>query len=123
MCMFCEILRNQKFVVYENDLVFSILDEYPVSKGHVLIIPKRHVTDYFEMSKEEKKAMDEAIAWLKERLDHMYHPDGYNLGINNGEAAGQTIMHAHLHLIPRYNGDMKDPKGGVRGVIPEKQKY
>ena len=123
MCIFCEILRNQKYVVYENDLVFSILDEYPVSKGHILIIPKRHVNDYFELSKDEKIAIDDAIMWLKERLDHMYHPDGYNIGINNGEAAGQTVMHMHLHLIPRYKGDVKDPKGGVRGVISGKQSY
>lgn len=123
MCMFCEIFKNQKFVVYENAFVFAILDEYPVSKGHVLIIPKRHVKDYFELSIEEKQAIDESIAWLKERLDSMYHPDGYNIGINNGEAAGQTVMHAHVHLIPRYHGDMKDPRGGIRGVIPEKQKY
>lgn len=122
MCIFCEILKNQKYVVYENDLVFAILDEYPVSKGHVLIIPKRHVSDYFSLTLDEKKAMDEAITWLKERLDHMYHPDGYNLGMNNGEASGQTVMHAHMHLIPRYKGDTKDPKGGIRGVIHEKQK-
>lgn len=123
MCIFCEILKNQKYVVYENELVFAILDEYPVSKGHVLIIPKRHVKDYFELNSEEKMAMDDAIVWLKDCLDRKYHPDGYNLGINNGEAAGQTVMHMHLHMIPRYKGDMKDPKGGIRGVIPDKQKY
>ncbi len=123
MCIFCEILKNQKFVVYENDLIFAIQDEYPVSKGHVLIIPKRHVADYFELTNEEKKAIDESIMWLKNTLDHMYHPDGYNIGINNGEASGQTVMHAHVHLIPRYKGDVKDPSGGIRGVIPIKQKY
>ncbi len=123
MCVFCEILKHQKYVVYENDLVFSILDEYPVSKGHVLIIPKRHVEDYFSLTYAEKAAIDDAIMWLKDCINRKYHPDGYNIGINNGLAAGQTIMHAHVHLIPRYQGDMDYPQGGVRGVIPDKQKY
>ncbi len=123
MCIFCEILKHQKYVVYENDLVFAIEDEYPVSKGHVLVIPKRHVSDYFELTKDEKIAIDEATMWLKETLDKMYHPDGYNIGVNCGEAAGQTVMHVHVHLIPRYKGDVEDPRGGVRGVINDKQKY
>ncbi len=123
MCIFCDILKNQKYVVYENDLVFAILDEYPVSKGHILIITKRHAKDYFDLTKPEKEAVDEAIIWLKNTFDRMYHPDGYNIGVNNGEVSGQTVMHAHVHLIPRYKGDVDDPKGGVRGVIPEKQAY
>ena len=123
MCIFCDLFKNQKFVVYENDSMFAILDEYPVSKGHVLIIPKRHVEDYFLLTNQEKKDADDAIIWLKDCLNEKYHPDGYNIGINNGKAAGQTMMHVHIHLIPRYHGDMTDPKGGVRGVIPNKQKY
>ncbi|MDY0139985.1 MAG: HIT family protein [Candidatus Izemoplasmatales bacterium] len=123
MCIFCEIYSQKKSLVHENEYVFSIYDNYPVTKGHLLIIPKRHVSDYFGLTIDEKKAIDLEITYLKDILDAKYHPDGYNIGINNGEAAGQTIFHLHVHLIPRYHGDVKDPKGGVRGVIPNKQKY
>lgn len=118
-CIFCnctdEILRN--------DYAFARYDHYPVSPGHVLIIPHRHVVNYFDTSPDEKVAMYELIDNLKVYLDETHSPDGYNVGINCGEAAGQSIFHVHIHLIPRYKGDVEVAKGGVRCVIPNKQKY
>ncbi|MDF1628855.1 MAG: HIT family protein [Alcanivoracaceae bacterium] len=98
-------------------------DLYPVSPGHLLIIPNRHVANWFELSSQEQQAVMELVNQAKMRLDDTLQPDGYNIGINCGEAAGQTVMHVHCHLIPRYEGDTLEPRGGVRGVIPEKQSY
>ncbi len=123
MCLFCRKYQEKKDVVFENDTVYVLNDAFPVTKGHVLIIPKRHLTDYFAISEKEVLDIDKAIKVMKSRLDREYHPNGYNVGINNGEAAGQTIMHVHVHLIPRYLGDCENPRGGVRGVIPGKQSY
>jgi diadenosine tetraphosphate (Ap4A) HIT family hydrolase len=123
MCIFCDIYRTNNNLIYEDSLVFSIYDNFPVSKGHVLIITKRHVEDYFLLTKEEKISIDKAIMYMKSFIDLNLKPDGYNIGINNGAVAGQTIPHLHVHLIPRYQGDVENPKGGVRGVIPRKQKY
>ena len=118
-CIFCET----KEYVLENELSYAIYDKYPVGKGHMLCIPKRHVKDFFDITKEEREAIFELIDEGKRLLDEKYSPDSYNVGINCGEYAGQTVMHVHVHLIPRYIGDMKDPRGGVRGVIPDKMKY
>ena len=118
-CIFCQM----KDYILENELAYAIYDKYPVVKGHMLFIPKRHVKDFFDITKEEREAIFELIDEGKKLLDEKYSPDSYNVGINCGEHAGQTIMHVHVHLIPRYIGDMKDPTGGVRGVIPEKMKY
>lgn len=118
-CIFCQM----KDYILENELAYAIYDKYPVGKGHMLFIPKRHVKDFFDITKEEREAIFELIDEGKKLLDEKYSPDSYNVGINCGEHAGQTIMHVHVHLIPRYIGDMKDPTGGVRGVIPEKMKY
>ena len=106
-------------------LVFALRDRYPVSPGHTLLIPRRHIPTWFEATKEEQLALLDAVREVKEELDRELDPppDGYNVGFNVGEAAGQTVMHLHVHLIPRYRGDMEDPRGGVRGVIPERQKY
>lgn len=118
-CIFCQM----KDYILENELAYAIYDKYPVGKGHMLFIPKRHVKDFFDITKEEREAIFELIDEGKKLLDEKYSPDSYNVGINCGEHAGQTIMHVHVHLIPRYIGDMKDPTGGVRGVIPYKMKY
>ena len=118
-CIFCQM----KDYILENELAYAIYDKYPVGKGHMLFIPKRHVKNFFDITKEEREAIFELIDEGKKLLDKKYSPDSYNVGINCGEHAGQTIMHVHVHLIPRYIGDMKDPTGGVRGVIPEKMKY
>lgn len=120
-CTFCNLPQSEK--IAESDLCFAMFDGFPVSKGHVLIIPKRHVADYFDLTDEEVMAMQHMMKEIKERLDEEFSPDGYNVGVNVNEAAGQTVFHVHMHLIPRYRGDVENPRGGVRGVIPHKQKY
>ena len=111
-CIFCEhyIMKNY---ILENELAFAIYDKYPVSKGHVLVIPKRHYASYFDATPEELTAINELIIQIKEILDEL-KPDGYNIGINVGEAAGQTVFHLHIHVIPRYSGDVDNPRGGIR---------
>jgi diadenosine tetraphosphate (Ap4A) HIT family hydrolase len=123
MCLFCSLGNNHQDFLYENDLVYAIYDQFPVSKGHVLLIPKRHVEHFFLATEEEQKAILDAITYCKNVLDTLYYPDGYNIGVNQGVSAGQTIMHYHVHFIPRYKGDTPNPRGGVRGVIPNKQGY
>ncbi len=118
-CPFCREPR----AVLENDLAFVRYDQYPVNPGHCLVVPRRHVAEYFQATAEEKAAIWSLVDAMKERLDAEFNPDGYNVGVNVGVAAGQSVPHIHIHLIPRYRGDMENPKGGVRGVIPEKQKY
>lgn len=118
-CPFC----NPRDIVYENKLAFAIRDKYPVSLGHLLFIPRRHVESYFDLTGPEKAAISRLLQLGKKYTDKHLGPDGYNLGINIGIAAGQTIMHAHVHLIPRFKGDIADPRGGVRGAIPRKRMY
>lgn len=121
ICPFCNPEKNE--VTLENEYVYARYDKYPVSPGHLLIIPKRHIRSVFEADSQEIENLYDLVCKAKEFLDGKYAPDGYNIGINDGNAAGQTIMHLHIHVIPRYFGDMYNPKGGVRGVIPDKQKY
>jgi diadenosine tetraphosphate (Ap4A) HIT family hydrolase len=109
--------------VLENSVAFVIRDGFPVSEGHSLIVPKRVYSNYFESNLEELQGMQELLIATKQLLDEEYRPDGYNVGINCGEHAGQTVPHVHIHIMPRYRGDMDNPRGGVRGVIPSKQKY
>ncbi len=120
-CPFCQIGEEQ--ILFKNDLCFAIFDKYPVNRGHILIIPFRHFASYFDATREEKFAILELIDRAKEFLDREFKPDGYNIGVNVGKAAGQTIMHLHIHVIPRYAGDTEDPTGGVRNVIPERGNY
>ncbi|MDP3130937.1 MAG: HIT family protein [Bacillota bacterium] len=122
MCVFCE-LQGKRPYVYEDELVFAIRDAFPVSDGHTLILTKRHTPTYFEATEAERHALSEAIVKIKAHLDASHHPDGYNIGVNCGEAAGQSVMHLHIHVIPRYQGDEPDPRGGVRGVIASKKAY
>lgn len=121
-CKFCEIYSEKKFD-FENELAFAFWDANPVSKGHIIFMTKRHIENFFETTKEEKSDLFELIDKAKNIIDKKYKPTGYNIGINCGVSAGQTVMHVHVHLIPRYDGDVKNPKGGVRGVIPEKRDY
>ena len=114
-CIFCNYINNKKFIM-ENELAVAIYDNYPVNKGHVLIIPKRHFANYFDSTEEEIAAFYELIKKVKTLMDKDFRPDGYNIGININEAAGQTIFHLHIHLIPRYNGDVNNPRGGVRNL-------
>lgn len=121
-CPFCH-LESEREIIIESSSIFSTFDKFPVSKGHSLIIPKRHCSDYFELTFEEQTECWSIVNKVKQVLIEKYNPDGFNIGININEVAGQTISHVHIHLIPRYKGDVKDPEGGVRGVIPEKKNY
>ncbi len=107
----------------ENNVGFVIFDGFPVSKGHCLIVPHRVYSNYFESTIDEVIGLQKLVVDTKKLIDEKFSPDGYNIGINCGETAGQTVPHVHIHLIPRYEGDVDDPRGGVRGVIPSKQKY
>ncbi len=120
-CTFCSL--PQERIVQENEHAFWIFDGFPVSPGHSLIIPKRHVGSFFEVSTEERMSMLALLDQAKSAVDEQYHPDAYNIGINDGAAAGQTVPHLHLHLIPRYSADVVDARGGVRWVIPDKADY
>ena len=120
-CIFCQVPKDE--IVAEFDLCLAFYDRYPVSPGHMLIIPKRHVASYFELTDAEVNAMQTMLLEMKDVVQALYKPDGFNIGVNVGEAAGQSIFHVHMHLIPRYTGDVEYPRGGVRGVIPEKQNY
>lgn len=121
-CIFCNLDQNRE-ILAENDLAIAFYDAFPVNPGHTLIIPKRHVANYFELTEEECVAIQALLKIVKDTVEEKFHPDGYNIGVNVNEAAGQSIFHVHIHLIPRYIGDVENPKGGVRGVIPAKQKY
>lgn len=118
-CPFCEVANP----LVARRLAFALYDRSPVTRGHVLLIPRRHVADWFETTLAERREVMALADELHARLIREFSPDGFNLGINVGEAAGQTVSHVHLHLIPRYRGDVANPRGGVRGVIPERQNY
>ena len=124
-CLFCQIQTDdRKRVVDENTLAYAIRDGFEVTKHHTLFIPKRHIKDYFGLSQAEINAINQLIESQKEFLDDADSSiDGYNIGMNCGEAAGQTIFHCHVHLIPRRKGDVDNPRGGIRHVIPEKGFY
>lgn len=121
-CPFCRLARRVE-VICETATCVAFYDGYPVSPGHALIVPKRHVASYFDLTHHEREAMNVMLQYVRQKVDERFHPDGYNVGINVGEAAGQSVFHVHMHLIPRYKGDVPNPKGGVRGVIPSKQSY
>ena len=121
-CLFCNIAENS--CVHENQLAYASYDSYPVSKYHCLIIPKRHINDYFDLNKDELVACDELIKIIKDKIiDKDQSVKGFNLGTNIGKVSGQSILHCHFHLIPRRDGDVENPQGGVRSVIPNKQHY
>lgn len=120
-CPFCSI--DESKITLANNHAIAIYDGYPVSPGHSLIIPKRHLAGFFEATKEEQLALLDLINEMQKILKAERNPDGFNIGINVGEAAGQTVMHLHIHLIPRFAGDQPDPRGGVRWIFPEKADY
>lgn len=122
-CLFCEWKNDKEKIVFENEMAFARFDGFAVSKGHLLVMTKRHCKDFFETTIEEKQAIFDLIDKAKQLIDNKFHPTGYNIGMNCGESAGQSVMHIHVHLIPRYDGDVENPRGGVRGVIPQKQDY
>jgi len=120
-CPFC-CLPSER-IVKTNAHALAVADGFPVSSGHTLIIPRRHVVSFFDLTEEEMKAVFDLLRQMKDHLDENLKPGGYNIGVNVGAVAGQTIEHVHLHLIPRYSGDVADPIGGVRNVIPGKGRY
>jgi len=121
-CIFCNPSAEREMIA-ESVLAYAIYDKYPVSKGHALIIPKLHISDYFELDFKIQSSIWFLLNYVKEVINTDYNPDGFNIGVNIGESAGQTIDHVHIHIMPRYSGDIKDPTGGVRGVIPNKKTY
>jgi ATP adenylyltransferase len=120
-CPFCSPPTDR--LIAEGERILALWDTHPVSPGHALIIPRRHVTDWFSATDAERAALTAAIADVRREIERHHRPDGYNIGINVGEAAGQTVFHLHVHVIPRYRGDVAQPRGGVRGVIPSRADY
>ncbi len=120
-CPFCNVSVER--VLESNRFAIAIADAYPVTAGHTLIVPRRHVSDVFELTIPEIRSIYHLLRIMQHRLDEQMAPRGYNIGVNVGPRAGQTVMHAHVHLIPRYPGDVDDPTGGVRNVIPGKGRY
>ena len=120
-CPFCTLPANR--IVLENFDGMVIDDGFPISPGHTLIIPRRHMGSFFDLSETERNSLLSLLEDAKRRLDKEFRPDGYNIGINDGSVAGQTVPHLHIHLIPRFHGDREDPRGGVRWIIPEKADY
>jgi diadenosine tetraphosphate (Ap4A) HIT family hydrolase len=109
--------------IVENDLAYAVRDIFPVSPGHTLIIPRRHMLNIFEATSAEREALFDILRTVRRDLMDEFSPDGFNIGINEGTAAGQTVMHLHIHIVPRFRGDVDDPRGGVRGVIPSGKNY
>jgi diadenosine tetraphosphate (Ap4A) HIT family hydrolase len=123
-CLFCD--RNNKKehkIILENDFCYARWDNFPVSKGHLEVVPKLHISSFFDIGDEQLTQLFALIKKTKAMVQKKYNPDGYNIGINEGEAAGRTVHHLHIHLIPRYKGDIKNPNGGVRNIIPGMGKY
>ena len=120
-CPFCALPAGR--VIDSNELAVVIEDAFPVSPGHTLVVSRRHVESFFDLTADEVAAVMELLSRAKARLDERDHPDGYNVGVNVGSAAGQTVMHVHVHLIPRYTGDVPEPRGGIRNVIPGQGDY
>jgi diadenosine tetraphosphate (Ap4A) HIT family hydrolase len=120
-CLFCHLPDSR--IIDSNPLALVIRDAYPVSPGHTLIIPKRHIGSFFEATTEERQELLALLDQAQLKLLEELNPDAFNIGINDGASAGQTIAHLHIHLIPRYLNDLADPRGGVRWIIPEKAKY
>jgi diadenosine tetraphosphate (Ap4A) HIT family hydrolase len=120
-CPFCNLPESRVIGRSEHGLAFR--DAYPISRGHTLVITKRHTGSFFELSADERADLLALLDAAKVQVDGEFKPQGYNIGINDGSAAGQTVPHLHIHLIPRYDGDRRDPRGGVRWIIPELADY
>jgi diadenosine tetraphosphate (Ap4A) HIT family hydrolase len=121
-CRFCSSTAGRRIMI-EGEFGFAAWDLHPASPGHFLVIPYRHVSDYFDINDQEREELWKLVSEGKAMADAKHNPDGYNIGINVGKWAGQSIPHLHIHAIPRYRGDVETPKGGVRGVIPQKKLY
>jgi len=121
-CPFCLRIRQRELAL-EAPLAVALPDGFPLNPGHTLVVPRRHVASYFDLTQDEQAELWSLVARTKAQLDERHHAAGYNVGINIGEVAGQTVGHAHVHLIPRHAGDVADPRGGIRWVIPERAAY
>jgi ATP adenylyltransferase len=122
VCPFCS-LEDSERVFHSDGLVSVLWDGFPVSPGHALVVPRRHVVGWFDATPEEQAALIRGLDVARAEIIERYQPDGFNVGINVGEAAGQTVFHLHVHLIPRYKGDVEDPRGGIRHVVPARSRY
>ncbi|MBF0265235.1 MAG: HIT family protein [Gammaproteobacteria bacterium] len=122
-CRFCGIPDDHPRMMIKGQKGFVLWDRNPASDGHCVAIPYRHFDNYFDINDEEVDELWSLVKQAKQIIEEKYHPDGYNIGINVGESAGQSVFHLHIHIIPRYKGDVENPRGGVRGVIPDKKLY
>jgi len=120
-CPFCEIEPDR--IIARNELALAIRDNYPVSEGHTLVVPVEHMAGLYDLTTEIQAALWSLVSEVRLQLQAEHSPAGFNIGLNDGLAAGQTVMHVHVHVMPRYEGDMEDPRGGVRWVIPGKARY
>jgi len=120
-CPFCNISADRVMRATENAIALE--DAFPVSLGHTLVIPRRHVLSFFDLEREEQIALLDLLGWARTQVNTSHRPAGFNIGINDGAAAGQTVMHLHIHLIPRYIGDTPESRGGIRWIFPEKAAY
>src|SRR5690606_5605397 len=119
--IFCTV--DAPLIFAENPIGIAFPDAFPVAEGHTLVSPRKHVTSIFDLSESDQAQLWQLVAQTRAKLSKQFNPSGFNVGINDGEAAGQTVSHAHIHIIPRYFGDVADPRGGVRWIIPEKAVY
>lgn len=123
-CLFCDKDDPEKnTIIADNELAYARLDNFPASPGHVEVVPIRHVESFFDLTNQELVAVYGLARIAKDIIVSKHHPDGFNIGVNEGEAAGRTVHHVHMHLIPRYEGDVPNPRGGIRHVIPGKADY
>ncbi len=123
-CLFCDKDNSEKHkILLENDFCYARFDNFPVSKGHLEIVPKQHIVSFFELTDEQLNHVYKLLKEAKKLIQKEYNPDGYNIGINEGDTAGRSVHHLHIHLIPRYKGDVENPRGGIRNVIPGKGDY
>lgn len=123
-CLFCDWHNSEKHkILLENDFCYARPDNFPVSQGHIEIVPKSHITSFFELEAEQLTKLFLLLKEAQTLIQVKHKPDGYTIGINEGEAAGRTIDHLHIHIIPRYTGDVENPRGGIRNVIPGKGAY
>lgn len=120
-CLFCELGRER--ILHQSALAVVFADSFPVSTGHCLVVPRRHVTSWFEATEDERREMIGLLDQARVSIREVHAPAGFNIGINDGPAAGQSIPHLHIHLIPRYTGDVAEPRGGVRWVVPARANY
>jgi len=118
----CELAGGRELIA-SNTLAAAFADGFPLTPGHTLVVPRRHESDFLALSPAERAAIWALVPDVCRHIETRHHPDGYNIGVNVGEAAGQTVGHAHLHVIPRYRGDVEDPRGGIRWIIPGKARY